>query len=417
MAPKKEIVAVGDKSLATINPEQTLKASKALLAHIKKAANQKALDAEKRNLLDDTTSDAALGSEDANETPIWLTLTTKRHIVDKTRLQPGKIPLPHSLLDVDGKAGSSEGESGFGPTTTICLITADPQRAYKDIVASEEFPEELRKRVTRVIGFEKLKAKFTQYEAQRKLFSEHDVFLADDRIINRLPKVLGKTFFKTTLKRPIPVVLAGKPLKKTPEGKKAKRPEGQINAATPAQIAREIEKALGSALVSLSPTTNTAVRIGYAGWTPEQIAANVEAVVAGLVEKFVPQKWKNVKSIYIKGPETAALPIWLTDELWLDDKDVISNEAAAAAIQAADEKKAAAAGKKRKAIGNGAANGAEAEDEEQEEGEEDEAPKQKKSRKTKQLPDGDDDNLNKQITARKASLRKQKAAAKKAMDD
>lgn len=388
---------------------QTLKASKALLAHIKKAANQKALDSDKRNLLDDTNSDAA-GEEDARETPIWLTLTTKRHIVDKTRLQPGKIALPHSLLDVDGKEGSSKGESGFAPTSTICLITADPQRAYKDIVASDEFPEALRRRVTRVIGFEKLKAKFTQYEAQRKLFSEHDVFLGDDRIINRLPKVLGKTFFKTTLKRPIPVSLAGKPLKKTADGKKAKRPEGQINAASPAQIAREIEKALGSALVSLSPTTNTAVRIGYAGWTPEQIAENVEAVVAGLVEKFVPQKWKNVKSIYIKGPETAALPIWLTDELWLDDKDVMSNEAAAAAIQAADEKKA---GKKRKAIGNGPAT----EEKEAEEDEEDEAPKQKKSRKTKQLPEGDDDKLNEQISARKASLRKQKAAAKKAMDD
>lgn len=335
---------------------------------------------------------------------MWLTLTTKRHIADKNRLQPGKIALPHPLIDRDDAQ------------TTICLITADPQRAYKDIVASEAFPEDLRKRVTRVIGFGKLKAKFGQYEAQRKLYSEHDVFLGDERIINRLPKVLGKTFFKTTLKRPIPVVLAAKTpasVKKaaaaSTNGKKPKRPEDEINAATPAQIAKEIEKALGSALVSLAPTTNTAVRIGYAGWTPEQIADNVEAVVAGLVGKWVPQKWKNVKSIYIKGPETAALPIFLTDELWIDDKDVISNDAAKAALEAAAEKKAS---KKRKALGNGAED---AKTEAEEANGEDEAPK-KKSKKTKVLPEGDDETVNKQI-ARKASLRKQKAAAKKAMDD
>lgn len=295
--------------------------------------------------------------------------------------------------------------------TTVCLITADPQRAYKDIVASEAFPEALRARITRVVGYEKLRTKFSQYEAQRKLYSEHDVFLADDRIINRLPKVLGKTFYKTTLKRPVPVVLSSRaaPPKKDASGKKPRRAEGQANAATPAQVAREVEKALGSALVSLSPTTNTAVRVGYAGWTAEQIAENVEAVVAALVEKWVPQKWKNVRGIYIKGPETTALPIWVTDELWVDGKDVVSNENAAKAVEAAAEKKAA--GKKRKTIDDGAA----AEEEGTEEVK-DQVPA-KKSKKAKALPEGDDAKLEKQIVARKASLRKQKAAAVKAMGD
>ncbi|CAG9973949.1 unnamed protein product [Clonostachys byssicola] len=389
MALSKEVASLGDNALATIDSAQTLKASKALIAHIKKASKEKAQESTKRNLLDDEG-----GEEAAEETPIWLTLTTKRHVVDKARLQPGKIALPHPL---------NQDES-----TTICLITADPQRAYKDIVASDEFPAELGKRITRVVGLSKLKAKFSQYEAQRKLLSEHDIFLADDRIINRLPKVLGKTFYKSTLKRPVPVVLqAGKQAKVDGKRPKKAKAEGSVNAATPAQIAKEVEKAVGSALVNLSPTTNTAVRIGYSGWTAEQVAENVEAVVEALVGKWVPQRWRNVRGIYIKGPETAALPIWLTDELWLDNKDVISNEEAAAVAVARKEK--ANIGKKRKSIGQS---------EEEPKEEEVEEPQKKKSKKVKKdLPDGDDDKLNKQIADRKAKLKKQKAAAKKALDE
>lgn len=358
---------------------QTLKASKALLAHIKKAAKETSEESTKRNLLED---------DDDDETPVWLTLTTKRHIADKARLQPGKIAVPHSL--------------NTDENSTICAITADPQRAYKNIIGSDEFPAELSKRITRVIDFGKLKAKYGQYEAQRKLFSEHDIFLADDRIINRLPKLLGKTFYKSTAKRPIPVVFSAKRPKV--DGKRAKRDKSKdddVNAGTAADIAKEIEKALSSALVSLSPTTNTAVRIGYSNWTAEQIADNVDAVVTGLVGKWVPQKWRNVRSIYIKGPTTAALPIWLTDELWMDEKDVIADEEAAA-------KKAEKAnvGKKRKSL-----DGGEAEVESP-------APKKKAKKQEKVAAvDGNDDKLDKQIAERKAKLRKQKAAAKKAMDE
>ncbi|KAL7800266.1 ribosomal protein L1p/L10e family domain-containing protein [Trichoderma ceciliae] len=382
MAPSKDVAVAGSTAPASIDSAQTLKASKALLAHIKKASKEKAEASSKRNLLEESDGDS--------EKMIWLTLTTKRHISDKARLQPGKIPLPHSLNASD--------------ETTVCLITADPQRAYKNIVASDEFPAELRKKVTRVIDTTKLKAKYSQYEAQRKLFSEHDVFLGDDRIINRLPKILGKTFYKSTLKRPIPVVL--KPKARKVDGKKTKpqKKEGQVNAGTAAEIANEVEKALGSALVSLSPTTNTAVRVGFSHWTPQQLAANVDAVASAVVEKWVPQQWRNVKSIYIKGPETAALPVWLTDELWLDEKDVIADaEGEAKALRAAEK---ANIGKKRKTVDST---------------EQAESPASKKAKKVvkedKSTAESNDNKLDKQISDRKLRLRKAKATAKKAAEE
>lgn len=373
---KKEVAAVGSNAVAAIDAAQTLKASKALLSHIKTASKEKAESSSKRNLLEEA-------NDGETDQIVWLTLTTKRHISDKARLQPGKVLLPHSL--------------NASPETSVCLITADPQRAYKNIVAADDFPAELRKKITRVIDVTKLKAKYGQYEAQRKLFAEHDVFLGDDRIINRLPKILGKTFYKTTLKRPVPVVL--KPKARKVDGKRTKpqKKEGEVNAATPAEIAKEIEKALGSALVSLSPSTNTAVRVGFSDWTPEQIAANVEAVAGAVVEKWVPQQWRNVKSIYIKGAETAALPIWMTDELWLDEKDVIADSEGKASEKAN-------IGKKRKSLENTT------------EEAESPAPK-KKAKKEKKVPEGDDDKLDKQISDRKTRLRKQKAKAKKAIDN
>lgn len=215
--------------------QQISKASKALLAHIKKATA--ASTAVSKNLLADEESTVA-------ETPIWLTLTTKKHIADTNRLQPSKIVLPNPL--------NADNES------TICIIVADPQRHYKNVVASEEFPEDLRNRITRVIDVTHLKAKFKTYEAQRQLFNDHDIFLADDRIVNRLPKHLGKTFFKSTAKRPVPVVFM-KPREKVdgkrvpkPKGVKTKRdPVENVNARPTPEIVAEIRKAIGSALVSV----------------------------------------------------------------------------------------------------------------------------------------------------------------------
>ena len=392
MAPKKQkqkqvVAAAPAEAVPAVDPEQALKASKALLAHIKKAATQTpASTTNKKSLLDEIDPDLAL-----SETPIWLTLTTKRHIADTNKLKPDKIPLPHPL-----HTNSHE---------TICLITADPQRAYKDIVASDEFPEDLRKRITRVIGYTKVRAKYRQYEAQRQLLGSHDIFLGDDRIINRLPQALGKTFYKTTAKRPVPVVLrpTSRPKKAAHKQKKGGDDE-EVNAASPAEIAAEISKALSAALVSLTPSTNTAIKVGLASMTPQQVADNVHAVAEALVAKHVPKGWSNVKSIYVKGPETTALPIWQADELWLDGKDV-----AAPAIEADDDEKKAIEeaekaniGKKRKALEEGGAT---------------QGKKGPLSKKARNVPESDDADLKKQISETKTRLRKQKAAAKAAMDD
>jgi ribosome biogenesis protein UTP30 len=353
-----------------LSQDQTLKASRALIKHIKTSEKRKSQSTGKRSLLTGSAEDETL---ELDETPIWLTLTTKKHIINTKRLKPAKIALPHPL--------------NTSPTTTICLITADPQRTYKDIVTSPAFPSSLSCRISRIIGVSKIKAKYHQYEARRQLLAEHDIFLADDRIITQLPKLLGKTFYKSTAKRPIPLSLQA-PAPRT-DGKRIARAKGgdAAKSGEPKQIAAEIEKAIHATLVNLSPSTQTSVKVGAAGWGAEQIAATVEVVVSTMIEKFVPKKWRGVRCVHIKGPVTAALPIWLADELWVDEGDVLNDEAA-------EEVKRIAAnvGKKR--------NAAEA------------VEKAKKAKKAK-LTESNDDKLDAEIAKRKENLRRQKAEAAK----
>ncbi|KAK5944345.1 proteasome-interacting protein cic1 [Knufia obscura] len=282
-----------------IDPDQTLRASQALLKHVKAEVQKLQESGQKKNLLAAGDSDDEDEADDAQ--PIWLNLATKQYLTDKHRLKPSKIPVPHSL--------------NTNENATICLITTDPQRAVKNAVADPAFPSALSTRITRIIGLSKLLARYKSFEQRRQLVSEHDIFLADDRIISRLPKLLGKVFYKGTAKRPIPINLAPKESNKE-KSKKIPKEERQAAVASPAVVAKEIEKALACVPVTLSPGYNIAVRVGLDSFTPEQLRENATAAAGAIIEKHVVSGWKNVKSIHIKSPTSVALPVWLAEDLW-----------------------------------------------------------------------------------------------------
>ncbi|KAH8705890.1 ribosomal protein L1p/L10e family-domain-containing protein [Talaromyces proteolyticus] len=357
-----------------LDNNQVQRASTALLKYMKSQQKELEETSTKKTLIGD--NDDSSDEEDVpsvNE-PVWLVMTTKKHVVDKNRLKPGKISIPHSL--------------NSSPSLNICIITADPQRAFKDIVADPSFPSTLSSRITKVIGFTKLKQRYKSFESRRQLLSEHDVFLADDRIITRLAVTLGKTFYKSS-KRPIPIRIEqvdkvdGKRVKK--DTKKSSKDESNATFASPLVVAKEIEKALNSASVHLAPAATTALRIGTSSFTPDQLTENVKVVVDGLTGKFITKGWRNVKAIHIKGPTTMAMPIWLASELWVDETDVLEN------VEKDTNQIESEKGEKRKITA-----------------EEDVQQKTtKKSKKSKAPVDEDD-------TARNEKLRKQKA---KALDD
>lgn len=317
-----------------IDPDQTLRASQALLKNVKLEVERITDVGSKRNLLAAENSD-----DDDNETddarPIWLNLATKQYITDKHRLKPSKIAVPHSL---------NQNEDA-----TICLITTDPQRAVKNAVADPAFPHRLSTRITRIIGFTKLLARYKSFEQRRQLLSEHDIFLADERIVGRLPKALGKVFYKGTSKRPIPINIAPKNQAKERNVKKngavkVPRDERQAAVADPAVVAREIEKALACTPVALSPGHNIALRVGLETFSAEQLKDNIIAATEAVIDKHVVSGWKNVKSVHIKTPTSIALPIWLAGDLWADNvkvraTDMVQDDSHDAEIEDASRKR------------------------------------------------------------------------------
>ncbi|EIW81098.1 ribosomal protein L1 [Coniophora puteana RWD-64-598 SS2] len=201
------------------------------------------------------------------EQHIWLQITVKRMHTEK-KIKPVKVPIKHPIVDPR--------------TSPVCLISKDPQREYKDLLASHGI-----KFVSRVVGIEKLKGKFKSFEARRMLLRENDLFLADERVIPLLPKLLGKKWFDAK-KQPIPVCMTRKDLK------------------------AELERAIESTYMHQNRGTCTSVKIGRAQQSAAHILDNLKLAVPGIV-KNIKDGWENIQSLYLKTNSSVSLPIWSCD--------------------------------------------------------------------------------------------------------
>ncbi|KIM24721.1 hypothetical protein M408DRAFT_10855 [Serendipita vermifera MAFF 305830] len=231
--------------------------------------------------------------EDEN---VWLVVTTKTMSPSLT-LKPQRIPLAHPIVDPR--------------VSSICLITKDPQRAYKDLLQKQNIGF-----ISRVVGITKLKGKFSPYDARRQLAGDHGLFLADERIIPLLPKLLGKAFFKKK-KQPIPVNLLKKDLK------------------------AELESAISSTYMHQNAGTSLAIKMGHTGMDARKLVANIEKATPAVARKLYAvnkrrksgeknkpvvvkesmkseeekiqereEAWENIQSLGIKTHSSVCLPIW-----------------------------------------------------------------------------------------------------------
>ncbi|KAJ6463323.1 ribosomal protein L1, partial [Mycena sanguinolenta] len=231
-----------------VSDAQCKKAVDALHAHITKHAQKK-------------EGTELLGGKDQN---IWLNVSVKK-IASAHKFKPVKIPIAHPLIDPR--------------TTSICLITKDPQRKYKDLLTEHNI-----KFISRVVGIEKLKGKFKPFEARRMLLRENGMFLADDRVVQLLPKLLGVKWFEAK-KQPIPVCLTRKDLK------------------------AELERAVSSTYMNQNQGTCTAIKIASSTHTPAQILDNLRLAIPAVVGT-IKGGWDNVKSLLVKSNSSAGLPVW-----------------------------------------------------------------------------------------------------------
>lgn len=189
---------------------------------------------------------------------------------EKSKTNGITIPLPHSLYPLS--AGRE-----------VCLIVRDSkEEGHKK--AKERIRAEGDSGITKVIGVRKLRTKYKPYEAKRQLCGSYDLFLADDRVLPLLPKLLGKTFF-TKKKQPIPVSLKG------------------------VKWTAKIRQACNATHLYLREGPCSVVRAARVNQEEQEIVDNIMAVIAGVGEN-VPKKWKNILSIFLKTQESASLPLF-----------------------------------------------------------------------------------------------------------
>lgn len=194
-------------------------------------------------------------------------------VPDRGRTNPYSVTLPHPLFQLD-------------ENLEVCLIISDRENT-KLKMSKETAKERIEKEglnIRKVISSSKLKKDYFSFEAKRKLCGSYDLFLADDRILGELPKVLGKGFYKKK-KHPIPVNL------------------------TRAQWKGQIMSALSSTFVYVSGGTCSVVKVAKTSQLREEIIENVKAVCEGVAQQ-IPKKWANIRSYYLKTLESISLPIY-----------------------------------------------------------------------------------------------------------
>ena len=201
---------------------------------------------------------------------VYLQVALKR-VPAARRDMPMRIEVPHALYEFEG--------------AEVCLFVKD-KKGEGHRAAKERLRQEEASGLAKVLGVSKLRSKYESHEAKRQLCHAYDLFLADDRIIPVLPKLLGKTFFKKK-KQPVPVRLRGKDWK------------GQI------------EKALGATYAFIGGGTCVNIRVARSTFEDADVVENVMAAVKALPE-VLPGKWRSVQALYLKTAESVALPIYQT---------------------------------------------------------------------------------------------------------
>lgn len=257
-----------DKIAKHVSAAQATKAFNALLSYQLKKMNED--DGPQDLLAGGPQSAEELQDGDVSDRSlsVFVNVTLKEGGAPK-RLKPHRIPLAHPLT------GSGSG------ARSVCLITPDPQRWWKDALVERDV-----KSVNRVVGVAKLAGKFKAFDARRQLMNDHDLFLADDRLVPILPRLLGSKFFESK-KQPL-----------------------LVNLRNPEQIKTEIEAAVNS--TSFVPTrgTNASVRIGHLrAHTPQQLTENLGVALPAVVE-HLHGGWSNVQALDVKLAQSAALPVW-----------------------------------------------------------------------------------------------------------
>lgn len=210
---------------------------------------------------------------------------------------PIRIEIPNPLHKVDSKDGGDE-DDGL-EDIDVCIIVKDESKEFvKEMI--DMFPEHM-SHVKKVLTLTSLRKKYTQYKNKRDLLKQYGLFMADDRILPMLGKLLGKNFFNAK-KQPIPLKLTRKEA-----------------------IPFAIQRCLRATFMHLNAGTCIAVRAGNTGMPNKKIYENILAIIKNGAER-IPRKWSNISAISIKAAQSVSLPVYNKTKEELEEIERLSKD-------------------------------------------------------------------------------------------
>ncbi|KAJ1610757.1 hypothetical protein OIY81_489 [Cryptosporidium canis] len=176
------------------------------------------------------------------------------------------------------------------PENEACLFVKDPQRKWKELISSSNIEPKV---ISKIISVSKLSKKYSTYKDRRELCSGYDLFLSDDRIIEKMPKLLGSFFIKAN-KMPIAIKIRESNFKSS------------------------IESALSSTFMSIKKGKCIGVRVARVDMDTKQVVQNLLETIKQVFDFFEGnsknKNWKNkIESLYIQSTNTMSLPIWFRE--------------------------------------------------------------------------------------------------------
>lgn len=198
--------------------------------------------------------------------------------------RPIRIDIPHPLYRLPNLCKTqSKITDNYEEQVSVCIIVKDTSKKWiKELI--DLYPKQLHY-IKKVLSISSLRKKYVTYSNRRELLCQFDMFLADDRILPMLGKLLGKNFFKVK-KHPVPIKITRK-------------------EALPLAV----ERCLRATYMFINPGTCITIRAGNTGMPNDIIRANILAIITNAVAKL-PRKWDILSSILVKTPHSVSLPVY-----------------------------------------------------------------------------------------------------------
>lgn len=198
--------------------------------------------------------------------------------------RPIRIDIPHPLYKIPCLYNNVNHDlDEYAVEVSVCLLVKDSSKEWtKELIS--RFPKQL-SCIKKVLTLTSLRKKHATYADRRELLRRFDLFLADDRILPMLAKLLGKNFFKAK-KQPVPIKITRKE-----------------------ELPLAVDRCLRATFMCINPGTCVTVRAGNMAMSDDSLCANIQAIATNAIPKF-PRKWAMVSSILIKTPDSVSLPVY-----------------------------------------------------------------------------------------------------------